>query len=105
MFFQAQLVVLSTQIAWSENIESALTNASAGGDMTPMQGVLSNVEASLNLLADTVLMEQPPLRRKKLEHLVKGTGTNGPDCEKFSSQTKIAFFLLLRSQSSCTSAT
>lgn len=70
---QAQLVVLSTQIAWSENIESALTNVSAGGDMTPMQGVLSNVEASLNLLADTVLMEQPPIRRKKLEHLVRDT--------------------------------
>lgn len=39
--------------------------------MTPMQGVLSNVEATLNVLADTVLMEQPPLRRRKLEHLVR----------------------------------
>lgn len=70
-FSQAQLVVLSTQIAWSENIESALTTISGGGDMTPMQGVLSNVEATLNVLADTVLMEQPPLRRRKLEHLVR----------------------------------
>lgn len=72
MFSQAQLVVLSTQIAWSENIESALTTISGGGDMTPMQAVLSNVEATLNVLADTVLMEQPPLRRRKLEHLVRG---------------------------------
>lgn len=39
--------------------------------MTPMQGVLSNVEATLNVLADTVLMEQPPIRRRKLEHLVR----------------------------------
>lgn len=64
-------MVLSTQIAWSENIESALTTISGGGDMTPMQGVLSNVEATLNVLADTVLMEQPPIRRRKLEHLVR----------------------------------
>lgn len=65
-------MVLSAQIAWSENIESALTTISGGGDMTLMQGVLSNVEATLNVLADTVLMEQPPLRRRKLEHLVRG---------------------------------
>lgn len=65
-------MVLSTQIAWSENIESALTTISGGGDMTLMQGVLSNVQATLNVLADTVLMEQPPLRRRKLEHLVRG---------------------------------
>ena len=67
---QAQLVVLSTQIAWSENIESALTTVAAGGDMSPMHMVQQNVEATLNVLADTVLMEQPPLRRRKLEHLV-----------------------------------
>lgn len=65
-------MVLSTQIAWSENIESALTTISGGGDMAPMAGVLSNVQATLNVLADTVLMEQPPLRRRKLEHLVRG---------------------------------
>lgn len=65
-------MVLSAQIAWSENIESALTTISGGGDMKPMQVVLSNVEATLNVLADTVLMEQPPLRRRKLEHLVCG---------------------------------
>lgn len=64
-------MVLSTQIAWSENVEYALTTISGGGDMTAMQSVLSNVEATLNVLADTVLMEQPPLRRRKLEHLVR----------------------------------
>lgn len=69
---QAQLVVLSAQIDWSENVENALTTISGSGDMSPLQGVLSNVEATLNVLADTVLMEQPPLRRKKLEHLVSG---------------------------------
>ena len=68
---QAQLVVLSAQIAWSENVEAALTTISGGSDMSPMQEVQSNVEATLNVLADTVLMEQPPLRRRKLEHLVR----------------------------------
>ncbi|XP_044127627.1 cytoplasmic dynein 1 heavy chain 1 isoform X1 [Bufo gargarizans] len=69
--YQAQLVVLSAQIAWSENVESALSNMSnGGGDSKPMQGVMVNVEATLNVLADSVLMEQPPLRRRKLEHLI-----------------------------------
>ncbi|XP_061071720.1 cytoplasmic dynein 1 heavy chain 1 isoform X1 [Conger conger] len=68
--YQAQLVVLSAQIAWSENVEYALTTIAGGVDMTPMQAVQSNVDATLNVLADTVLMEQPPLRRRKLEHLI-----------------------------------
>ncbi|XP_077125303.1 cytoplasmic dynein 1 heavy chain 1 isoform X2 [Ranitomeya variabilis] len=69
--YQAQLVVLSAQIAWSENVESALTSMSnGGGDSSPMQIVQANVEATLNVLADSVLMEQPPLRRRKLEHLI-----------------------------------
>ncbi|PIO29041.1 hypothetical protein AB205_0122770, partial [Aquarana catesbeiana] len=68
----AQLVVLSAQIAWSENVESALNSISNGGgsDLDPMQGVLTNVKATLTVLADSVLMEQPPLRRRKLEHLI-----------------------------------
>ncbi|CAJ0932236.1 unnamed protein product [Ranitomeya imitator] len=62
---------LSAQIAWSENVESALTSMSNGGsDSSPMQIVQANVEATLNVLADSVLMEQPPLRRRKLEHLI-----------------------------------
>ncbi|KAM3670253.1 cytoplasmic dynein 1 heavy chain 1 [Ammospiza nelsoni] len=66
--YQAQLVVLSAQIAWSENVESALNGG--GGDNSPLQSVLANVEVTLNVLADSVLMEQPPLRRRKLEHLI-----------------------------------
>ncbi|XP_066464042.1 cytoplasmic dynein 1 heavy chain 1 isoform X2 [Eleutherodactylus coqui] len=69
--YQAQLVVLSAQIAWSENVESALNSMSnGGGDSSFMQSVLVNVEATLTVLADSVLMEQPPLRRRKLEHLI-----------------------------------
>lgn len=68
--FQAQLVVLSAQIAWSENVETALSSIGGSGDAAPLHSVLSNVEVTLNVLADSVLMEQPPLRRRKLEHLV-----------------------------------
>jgi len=42
------------------------------GDMAPLSGVLQILEATLNVLADSVLHEQPPVRRKKLEHLVSG---------------------------------
>ncbi|XP_032633296.1 cytoplasmic dynein 1 heavy chain 1 [Chelonoidis abingdonii] len=68
--YQAQLVVLSAQIAWSENVESALNGMGGGGDSSPLHSVLANVEVTLNVLADSVLMEQPPLRRRKLEHLI-----------------------------------
>jgi len=39
-------------------------------DMSPISEVLQILEATLNVLADSVLHEQPPVRRKKLEHLV-----------------------------------
>lgn len=96
-------MVLSTQIAWSENIEAALTSIAGGGDMTLMQGVLSNVEATLNVLADTVLMEQPPLRRRKLEHLVRGNfSTVLKECCPIKIVSEIPFLLHLRLLSWCT---
>lgn len=66
-------MVLAAQILWSEDVEAALHQISAAGDqkMTPLERVLSQVETTLNVLADSVLQEQPPLRRKKLEHLVR----------------------------------
>lgn len=41
-----------------------------GGSVGPVEGVLKVVQSTLNVLADSVLQEQPPVRRKKLEHLV-----------------------------------
>lgn len=76
--FQAQLVVLSAQIAWSENVETALSSTGGNGDAATLQSVLSNVEVTLNVLADSVLMEQPPLRRRKLEHLVSPVADSFP---------------------------
>lgn len=65
-------MVLSVQISWSNLVETALQTISAAqsDDMSPLQNVLSIVEATLNVLADSVLQEQPAIRRKKLEHLV-----------------------------------
>lgn len=69
--YQAQLVVLAAQVAWSTNVDNALTTmANLKDDDTPIKGVLKVVENTLNVLADSVLQEQPPVRRKKLEHLV-----------------------------------
>uniref|UniRef100_A0A2P2HXP1 Dynein heavy chain, cytoplasmic n=1 Tax=Hirondellea gigas TaxID=1518452 RepID=A0A2P2HXP1_9CRUS len=64
--YQAQLVVLAAQISWSEDVEAALLT----GVSSSLNTVLQQVEDTLALLADSVLQEQPPLRRKKLEHLI-----------------------------------
>ncbi|CAO1413898.1 unnamed protein product [Diamesa tonsa] len=69
--YQAQIVVLAAQILWSEDVESALQQASENPTAkSPLNRVLGSVEATLNVLADSVLQEQPLLRRKKLEHLI-----------------------------------
>ncbi|XP_045114160.1 dynein heavy chain, cytoplasmic-like isoform X3 [Portunus trituberculatus] len=67
--YQAQLVVLAAQISWSEEVEAGLVAAS-NGDSGPLDQTLVQVEATLTVLADSVLQEQPLLRRKKLEHLI-----------------------------------
>ncbi|EDV24404.1 uncharacterized protein TRIADDRAFT_24890 [Trichoplax adhaerens] len=69
--YQAQLVTLASQIAWSENIEAALeAMASKPDDSEPIENVLKIVKATLGVLANCVLQEQPPVRRKKMEHLI-----------------------------------
>ncbi|XP_055707524.1 dynein heavy chain, cytoplasmic isoform X3 [Phlebotomus papatasi] len=69
--YQAQIVVLAAQILWSEDVESALQQSSENsGAKNPLNRVLATVEATLNVLADSVLQEQPALRRRKLEHLI-----------------------------------
>lgn len=64
---------MAAQISWSEDVEGALhAIASVGdGNLKPLEEVLTAVESTLTVLADSVLQEQPPLRRKKLEHLVR----------------------------------
>ncbi|XP_026482181.1 dynein heavy chain, cytoplasmic isoform X8 [Ctenocephalides felis] len=68
--YQAQIVVLAAQILWSEDVEAALQQADGGQGSGHLERVLSTVEGTLNVLADSVLQEQPALRRRKLEHLI-----------------------------------
>lgn len=67
-------MVLAVQIMWSEEVEAALQSAASSGEpgagVKALQPALRQVESTLNVLADSVLQEQPPLRRRKLEHLV-----------------------------------
>ena len=66
--------MLSLQILWSEKCDGALAKVASSGSaaaLSPVQGVLDSVQNMLNVLADSVLHEQPPVRRKKLEHLVR----------------------------------
>ena len=62
-----QIVVLSAQVLWSEQVEEVLSRDSGSQGLT---GVLNGVESMLALLANCVLQEQPPLRRKKIENLI-----------------------------------
>lgn len=70
--YQAQIVGLAAQISWSEDVEQALQAIQNNGNrnLAPLQKVLDSVQRTLGVLADSVLQEQPPLRRKKLEHLI-----------------------------------
>jgi dynein heavy chain 1 len=68
--YQAQIVVLAAQILWSEDVEAALVKMNGEAQKGPLEKVLQQVENTLNVLADSVLQEQPLLRRKKLEHLI-----------------------------------
>lgn len=70
--YQAQIAVLAAQIAWSESVEYALNTISKDPSvgMKPLEECLKSCESTLQILADCVLQDQPPIRRKKLEHLI-----------------------------------
>ena len=61
--YQSQLIVVSSQINWTTQVEAAIQK-------NDLDGCLSFIDEQLNILADSVLQEQPPIRRKKLEHLI-----------------------------------
>ena len=70
--YEAQIVVLAAQIMWSEDVEAALQAVSTSSDksLALVQRVLNRVELTVDVLTDSVLQEQPTLRRRKLEHLI-----------------------------------
>lgn len=59
------MVVLAFQVSWSESIERLLHDKNVD-----LQPALRQIEATLGMLADLVLADQPTVRRRKLEHLV-----------------------------------
>lgn len=71
--FQTQLICLNAQVVWCRKVDSALKLIESSvqqNDLDALKKVLDSVESILNVLADSVLKDQPALRRKKLEHLV-----------------------------------
>jgi dynein heavy chain 1 len=69
--YPAQLVVLATQVVWSQSTEAALgTIEHTGSSETSLAGVIKKVEGELGVLADNIMQDLPPIRRKKFEHLI-----------------------------------
>ena len=62
--FCAQNVVLATQVLWTEQVEQSL------GSADRLKRALDRIETTLAMLSKLVLLDQPPIRRKKLEHLI-----------------------------------
>eukprot|EP01041_Mallomonas_annulata_P000303 gene303-544_t len=60
--FPAQVVILSSQVAWSEGTETALS-----GDLSSL---LQSLENRLRVLSESVLKDVPPALRKKCEQLI-----------------------------------
>lgn len=60
-------MVLAFQVSWSENVEQLLRR----GNNVDLYPALRQIESTLGILADLVLADQPTVRRRKLEHLVR----------------------------------
>lgn len=63
---EAQLVPLCAQLLWSQRVENNFSQS-----VEEIVGTEKSIEASLKTLANAVLGEQPALRRRKLEELIK----------------------------------
>ncbi|CAO3629084.1 unnamed protein product [Cunninghamella echinulata] len=71
--YPAQLVVLAAQIIWTQSVDKALATLDESinkEDQSPLQNALVLVERNLNILADAVLLDLSPIKRRKCEHLV-----------------------------------
>ncbi|KJH46392.1 ATPase family protein [Dictyocaulus viviparus] len=62
--YPAQVITLTAEIWWSNQMEIALADGKS------VEVVEHAVSATLALLADSVLKDQPPIRRKKIEALI-----------------------------------
>lgn len=62
--YPAQIVSLAADVWWSELIEEKLSKGKQ------VDSILDLVTKNLTLLSDSVLQDQPPIRRKKIENMV-----------------------------------
>ncbi|TLD37835.1 cytoplasmic dynein-like protein 1 heavy chain 1 [Venturia nashicola] len=63
--YSAQIVVLASQVCWTDAVEDALKN---GGPALPM--LFERLVSLLKLLANAVLGDLEPVQRRKCEHLI-----------------------------------
>lgn len=71
--YPAQLVVLAAQIIWTQSVDKALValeDSADKSDQSALKGSLGLVERNLNILADAVLLDLSPIKRRKCEHMV-----------------------------------
>ena len=66
--YPTQIIVLAAQVLWSEQVEDVL--AKGGEVQDGLHKVLKIIENMVTTLANSVLQEQPALRRKKIENLI-----------------------------------
>ena len=72
--FPAQIVILSTQVYWSQTVEQALDGSAKAADA--LRTVLARIESTLEFLADRILnADITPSARKKYEQV---SGNNKP---------------------------
>eukprot|EP01134_Creolimax_fragrantissima_P000215 CFRG0215T1 len=62
--FPAQLVVIALQVTWTRQVGQCIQK---DGDIAD---VIQGLEAKLEGLASTILIPQPPIRRRKIENLI-----------------------------------
>ncbi|KAJ3389103.1 hypothetical protein HDU92_001163 [Lobulomyces angularis] len=68
--YPSQLVVLAMQIIWTQTVEATLHEAEEKNSAESLNRALLLVERGLNVLADMVLTDLSPIKRKKCEHLI-----------------------------------
>ncbi|CAI4230233.1 unnamed protein product [Auanema sp. JU1783] len=78
--YPAQVIGLTAEIWWSNQMEATLADGKG------VEGVEKAVAATLALLADSVLKDQPPIRRKKIEALITEFVHKRDTCRKLAQQ-------------------
>jgi dynein heavy chain 1 len=66
--YPAQVVLLATQIVWTQSVEAALSKQ--GSSSQSLTDVHDQIEHVLQALAETVLLDLEVIQRKKCEHLI-----------------------------------